>query len=159
MALATTTLELPVLGSVTLEASESGLRRVTVGEADETSSSAPGPAAQLVERAARELEEYVAGRRREFTVPLDLKGTDFQQAVWRSLVAVPYGETRSYADIAREVGRPTAARAVGAAVGANPLCVVVPCHRIVGSNGSLTGFAHGLEMKRRLLEIEGMIGG
>lgn len=105
----------------------------------------------------RELEEYFAGDRREFTFPLDLRGTDFQLACWRALVAIPYGETRTYADIARAVGRPRGFRAVGMANNRNPLAIVVPCHRVIASDGTLCGYGGGLETKRYLLELEGAL--
>lgn len=108
---------------------------------------------------ARELEQYFAGRRREFRFPLDLRGTDFQVACWRALQAIPYGETRSYADIARVVGKPHAFRAVGMANNRNPLAIVVPCHRVIASDGTLCGYGGGLEVKRKLLELEGAFTG
>jgi O-6-methylguanine DNA methyltransferase len=107
----------------------------------------------------RELEEYFAGRRREFTVALDLRGTDFQMACWRALLAIPYGETRSYADIARAVGQPKGFRAVGMANNRNPVAIVVPCHRVIASDGSLCGYGGGLDLKRKLLELEGALSG
>lgn len=108
----------------------------------------------LVE-AARQIGEYFAGARRAFEVPLDFQGTDFQKSVWAALLTIPFGETRSYAEIARQVGRPTAFRAVGAANGKNPISIIAPCHRVVGSDGTLTGFAGGLAAKALLLGIEG----
>jgi O-6-methylguanine DNA methyltransferase len=107
----------------------------------------------------RELEEYFAGKRREFTFLLDLRGTDFQLACWRALLAIPYGETRSYADIARAVGKPNAFRAVGMANNRNPIAVVVPCHRVIASDGTLCGYGGGLDVKRKLLELEGALTG
>jgi methylated-DNA-[protein]-cysteine S-methyltransferase len=106
-----------------------------------------------------ELEEYFAGKRREFTFPLDLRGTDFQRACWRTLLAIPYGETRSYADIARAVGKPNAFRAVGMANNRNPMAIVVPCHRVIASDGTLCGYGGGLDVKRKLLELEGALTG
>lgn len=107
----------------------------------------------------KELEEYFAGDRREFTFPLDLRGTDFQLACWRALLAIPYGETRSYADVARAVGKPNAFRAVGMANNRNPIAIVVPCHRVIASDGGLCGYGGGLEVKRKLLELEGALTG
>ena len=101
-----------------------------------------------------QLGEYFAGSLTAFTVPLAPRGTDFQRGVWAALLTIPYGQTRSYADIARAIGRPTATRAVGAANGRNPLSIVAPCHRVIGSGGALTGFAGGLAAKRRLLDLE-----
>jgi O-6-methylguanine DNA methyltransferase len=104
-----------------------------------------------------ELEEYFAGRRRQFTFALDLRGTDFQLACWHALRAIPYGETRSYADIARAVGRPKGFRAVGMANNRNPVAIVVPCHRVIASDGTLCGYGGGLDIKRKLLELEGAL--
>lgn len=105
--------------------------------------------------AGAQLREYFAGRRRSFDVALDLRGTEFQVAVWGELLRIPYGETITYAELARRIGRPSAIRAVGAANGANPIAVIVPCHRVVGSNGSLTGYGGGIERKQWLLAHEG----
>jgi O-6-methylguanine DNA methyltransferase len=107
----------------------------------------------------RELEEYFAGTRREFSFPLDLRGTEFQVACWRALLAIPYGETRSYGDIARAVGRPQGFRAVGMANNRNPIAIVVPCHRVIASDGTLCGYGGGLDIKRKLLELEGALSG
>jgi O-6-methylguanine DNA methyltransferase len=107
----------------------------------------------------RELDEYFAGQRREFTFAVDLRGTDFQKECWHALVAIPYGETRSYADIARAVGRPKGFRAVGMANNRNPIAIVVPCHRVIASDGTLCGYGGGLDVKRKLLEIEGALSG
>jgi len=115
--------------------------------------------AQLLEPYLRELEEYFAGRRRDFGFPLDLRGTSFQVACWNALLAIPYGETRTYADIARSVGKPNAFRAVGLANNRNPVAIVVPCHRVIASDGTLCGYGGGLDVKRRLLELEGAITG
>jgi methylated-DNA-[protein]-cysteine S-methyltransferase len=104
--------------------------------------------------AIRELGEYFAGKRRVFTVKLKPAGTSFQLAVWQALRAIPYGETISYGELARRIGRPSASRAVGAANGANPLPIIVPCHRVIGANGTLTGFGGGIETKRYLLGLE-----
>jgi len=103
---------------------------------------------------ARQLSEYFTGARRCFALPFDMGGTDFQQKVWQARVAIPFGETRSYSQIAREIGHPQAVRAVGAANGRNPLSIVAPCHRVIGANGKLTGFAGGLETKAFLLALE-----
>lgn len=107
----------------------------------------------LVE-AARQIEAYFGGTLKAFDLPLDFQGTEFQKSVWAALLAIPFGETRSYAEIARAIGRPTAFRAVGAANGRNPISIVAPCHRVIGTNGSLTGFAGGLAAKEMLLGIE-----
>jgi methylated-DNA-[protein]-cysteine S-methyltransferase len=106
-------------------------------------------------QAAEELRAYFAGNLRVFSVPLDMQGTDFQLSVWNHLVKIPYGETRSYSQVAEAVGRPKAVRAVGAANGSNPIAIIVPCHRVIGSGGKLTGYGGGLPLKKRLLELEG----
>ena len=116
---------------------------------DETT---PGP---LLEGAARQLGEYFAGKRMRFDLPLAPAGTAFQREVWAALAEIPFGELRSYREIARDINRPRAVRAVGAANGRNPLPIVVPCHRVIGSDGSLTGFAGGLSAKQALLKLEG----
>ena len=108
---------------------------------------------------ASELDEYFAGTRRKFEFPLDLRGTDFQLACWQALLAIPYGETRTYADIARAVGCPQGFRAVGMANNRNPVAIVVPCHRVIASDATLCGYGGGLEIKRKLLELEGSLTG
>ncbi len=110
----------------------------------------------LLRDTAERLDAYFAGREARFDLPLDLLGTPFQRSVWQALLGIAAGETRSYGDIARQVGSPRATRAVGAAVGKNPLSVIVPCHRIIGSSGALTGYAGGMERKRALLVLEGV---
>jgi methylated-DNA-[protein]-cysteine S-methyltransferase len=115
----------------------------------------PGVFVSLVQQ----LNEYFAGRRRVFSVTLAPQGTAFQQSVWHTLQAIPYGTVRSYAEIARQIGKPRAFRAVGRANGANPWPIVVPCHRVIGSDQSLTGFGGGLDIKRRLLALEAENGG
>ena len=113
-----------------------------------------GVPSALSDLAYSQLCEYFEGRRKCFELPLELHGTDFQMRVWRALLAIPYGETRSYKDIAQSVGCPKGFRAVGMANNKNPIAIVVPCHRVVGSDGSLVGYATGLDMKRWLLELE-----
>jgi methylated-DNA-[protein]-cysteine S-methyltransferase len=108
----------------------------------------------LLNEARRQLDAYFGGRLRSFSLPLDTRGTAFQQAVWRAIAAVPYGEVVTYGELARRVGAATAARAAGAATGRNPWSIVVPCHRIVGTSGALTGYAGGIARKRALLELE-----
>lgn len=107
--------------------------------------------------AMAQLQEYFAGERRRFDLPLAPRGTDFQRRVWRALTDIPYGKTISYGELARRIGNPSASRAVGLANGANPLPIVVPCHRVIGADGSLTGFGGGLPTKRRLLALEGSL--
>lgn len=111
-------------------------------------------AQEVLAQAAREIGEYFEGERRVFTVPTAAAGTPFQQAVWNALKKIPYGETRSYGEIARQIGHPRASRAVGQANNRNPLPIVVPCHRVIGASGALTGYAGGLDIKVRLLELE-----
>ncbi len=113
--------------------------------------SAKSPETAEVER---QLDEYFAGKRRDFDLRLAPKGTEFQLSVWNALQEIPYGETRNYGQIASRIGNEKACRAVGAANGANPIAIVVPCHRVIGSNGTLTGFGGGLETKAKLLELE-----
>ncbi len=111
----------------------------------------------LLRMARRQLDEYFAGERRQFELPLAPQGTSFQCEVWQTLAAIPYGETISYAQLAQRVGKPSAVRAVGAANGRNPLPLVLPCHRVIGSDGSLTGFGGGLPTKQFLLQMEGAL--
>jgi O-6-methylguanine DNA methyltransferase len=144
-------------GPLFLAASEKGLVRLEfearVMKLDETR-------VELRESKSRlspylnELDEYFAGERREFSMPLDLRGTPFQLACWRALTAIPYGETRTYADIARDIGHPKAFRAVGMANNRNPVAIVVPCHRVIATGGSLCGYGGGLDVKRQLLDLE-----
>lgn len=147
------------VGKLTLVGSDDGLaailwendnpRRVPLDVAAEA------PDHPILVGAAKQLDEYFAGTRRAFDLPLDLTGTSFQQKVWRALLTIPFGETRSYREIAIQIGHPEAVRAVGAANGRNPISIVAPCHRVVGSNGQLTGFAGGLSVKAELLALEG----
>lgn len=108
----------------------------------------------LLQEAEEQLNEYFAGVRREFDLPLAAKGTAFQQAVWAQLRRIPYGKVRTYGQLAAALGKPKASRAVGSACHCNPLCIVVPCHRVIGADGSLTGYAEGLDIKEYLLELE-----
>jgi methylated-DNA-[protein]-cysteine S-methyltransferase len=153
MSLSTSTVETPI-GELRLVGSGTGLRAVLW-----PGRSFPEPleenGSSLLADAAGQLEEYFAGTRERFSLPLDLRGTDFQRAAWLALADIPYGRTVSYAEQAHRLGRPRAVRAVGAANGRNPVPIVLPCHRIVGSDGSLTGFGGGLDVKRALLEHEG----
>jgi methylated-DNA-[protein]-cysteine S-methyltransferase len=147
------------VGKLTLVATDEGLAAI-LWENDRPRRvplqiEAEDPTHPVLVEAERQLEEYFAGRRRHFALTLDPSGTVFQRSVWGALMTIPFGETRSYAQIARQIGRPGAARAVGAANGRNPLSIVAPCHRVVGSTGALTGFAGGLDVKARLLALEG----
>jgi methylated-DNA-[protein]-cysteine S-methyltransferase len=147
------------IGVLTLVASEAGLTHVLFEGQEPVDVGLPADLPEVdddpaLEAAAAQLAEYFDGDRREFDIPLDLHGTEFQKAAWMALARVPYGETRSYGEQADAIGRPGAFRAVGAANGRNPVPVILPCHRIVGADGSLTGFAGGLDTKRRLLNLE-----
>ena len=112
------------------------------------------PAHPVLQQAAAELEEYLQGTRTSFSIPFRFAGTAFQQRIWREIAQIPFGETVTYTDLAERAGSPLAVRAVGTATGQNPISIVVPCHRVMGKNGSLTGFAGGLQRKQRLLELE-----
>ena len=125
-----------------------GTDRVRLGVADES------PGHPLLSEVERQLTEYFAGQRTTFDLPLDCGGTPFQQSVWNALRSIPFGETRSYTEIASQIGRPRAVRAAGAANGRNPIAIVTPCHRVIGAGGQLTGFAGGLEAKAYLLSLE-----
>ena len=111
----------------------------------------------LLAEATRQLQEYFDGRRRRFTLPVAPGGTPFQQRVWQELQEIPWGTTTTYGEIARRIGQPTAVRAVGSANGRNPVAIVIPCHRVIGSDGNLTGYAGGIATKRRLLQLEGAL--
>lgn len=148
------------LGPMTLAATERGL----AGAWFDAQSHHPGeldaplqPAQRWLRQAAQELGEYFAGRRPQFSVPLDPQGTPFQQSVWQALQRIARGSSSSYGAIAQQLQRPEAARAVGAAVGRNPVSVFVPCHRVLGRDGSLTGYAGGLPRKQALLALEGVV--
>ncbi len=109
----------------------------------------------VCEEAVKQISEYFAGSRQEFDLPITMDGTEFQQQVWQELRSIPFGQTVSYGDVARSIGKPSAVRAVGAANGDNPVSIIVPCHRVIGSNGGLTGYGGGLERKQWLLKHEG----
>lgn len=147
------------VGELTLVASDAGLvailwendapDRVRLGTMTRDDEDA------ILVAAEEQLHAYFAGELTRFTVPLDFQGTNFQKSVWAALLTIPFGETRSYGEIARQIGRPSASRAVGAANGRNPISIITPCHRVIGSTGALTGFAGGLEAKALLLALEG----
>jgi len=148
-------LESPI-GTLRLVSNGARLTRIEFeGQHSEDESREAGDA--VLKACAAQLQEYFRGTRRHFDLPLGARGTSFQQSVWNVLADIPYGELRSYRDIARSIGNPAAVRAVGAANGRNPLPIVVPCHRVIGSNGTLTGFAGGLPAKKFLLELEGVL--
>lgn len=138
------------LGLILIRASDAGLTEIDFVDA-EAEPARPGP---LTERAREQLAEYFAGTRRDFNLPLSPRGTDFQRRVWAVLEGIPYGETRNYAELAEQLGSRGGQRAVGAANGRNPLAIVVPCHRVIGSDGRMTGYAGGIGRKRWLLAFE-----
>jgi methylated-DNA-[protein]-cysteine S-methyltransferase len=111
----------------------------------------------LLAEAAKQLDEYFAGKRREFDLPLAPQGTEFQRAAWNALCSIPFGETRSYGQMAALIGKPKAARAVGGANNRNPIAVIIPCHRVIGANGAMVGYRGGLDIKEYLLKLEGII--
>lgn len=154
-----TTIDSPI-GPLLLTADDGGLTGVYM----EVSSHGPGVVAPDWERddaafadAAHQLDEYFAGDRSTFELPLNPTGTPFQRVVWEALQTIPYGEVRSYGDIAEQIGKPGAARAVGLANGRNPISIIVPCHRVIGASGSLTGYGGGLERKQHLLDLEARV--
>ena len=138
-------------GPLTVAATDGGVPAIRSGRVPSVIPVGTGP---LLEWAAEELRHYFRGELRRFTFPVEMHGTPFQRSVWEALRTIPYGETRTYGQIAALIGHPRAARAVGMANHRNPLCLVVPCHRVVGAGGGLTGYAGGLEIKRRLLALE-----
>lgn len=143
-------------GEMTLQADEQGL----LGAWFEIHTTKPEMLGQYVEndpiltQAIKQLEEYYSGRRKAFDLPVSATGTEFQNKVWHALTTIPYGETWSYQDLANAIGNPKAVRAVGLANGKNPVSVIVPCHRVIGKSGKLTGYAGGVETKAKLLELE-----
>lgn len=137
------------VGELTLEANERALTGVYF-----KSCLVGSDTSAILSLAERQLGEYFAGKRQKFELPLEFKGTDFQKKVWAALLEIPYGQTRSYADIACQVGSPKAVRAVGLANSQNPISIIAACHRVIGSNGKLTGYAGGLQHKKYLLELE-----
>lgn len=149
------------LGPVRLAASAQGLSGVWFEGQDESIHASRWTLDAnhaLLQQAARQLTEYFAGQRRTFDLPLDLStGTPFQQAVWRALLDVPFGQTCSYGKVSTTIGKPTAVRAVGGAIGRNPLSIVVPCHRVIGASGALTGYSGGMDRKVALLTLEGSL--
>ena len=147
------------VGQLFIAASKRGLTHLTLdetrlGELDSVDVDSIGTAQQILQSVKQQLEEYFAGERTNFDVPLAPKGTIFQQDVWQALLSTKHAETLSYSDIAHLINRPKAVRAVGAANGANHIAIIIPCHRVIGKNGKLTGYAYGLEMKQYLLNLE-----
>lgn len=147
------------IGPLLLAGSAQGLHRILFADGNGAAASAPAAWSRddgALWEAAGQLRAYLAGARARFDLPLVLEGTEFQKSVWRRLEAIPRGRTMSYGALAASLGRPNASRAVGAANGRNPLPIVLPCHRVIGTDGSLTGFGGGIALKRRLLELEGV---
>ena len=138
------------LGPLTLSGTEGALTGIAFGVIRE-GEERPSP---VLEQAARELEKYFAGAMRAFTVPLSPEGTEFQKKVWEALCTIPYGETRSYGEIAAQIGNPKAYRAVGGANNKNPIMIFIPCHRVIGADGSLVGFGGGIDAKKFMLDLE-----
>ena len=147
------------VGTLTLAATDDGLHAIEFPRNRHPANRAGWTEGQhpVLDLAARQLDEYFAATRRAFDLPLAPRGTDFQRTVWLALAGIAYGETVSYAQLAQRVGKPTAMRAVGAANGRNPLPILLPCHRVIGADGSLTGFGGGLPTKQFLLELEGAL--
>lgn len=137
---------------LTLTADDNNLLRIDFGS--QRSTNAIEKTTSILSLAAQQLEEYFHGLRRDFTIPLKANGTQFQQQVWQALIYIPYGMTHTYKELAETIGKPKASRAVGSACNRNPLPIVIPCHRVIGSSGSLTGYAGGLELKAMLLKME-----
>lgn len=142
-------IETPI-GPLPLQADESAVSAMRFG------AGSAQDASPLLDAAEAQLREYFAGARRTFDLPLAPHGTAFQQRVWTALRAIPYGETRTYGELAAAIGSPNASRAVGMANHRNPIPIIIPCHRVIGANGTLTGYAGGLEIKRKLLALEGI---
>ena len=155
--LTTMTMRSPV-GALCLCADEDD-RLVGLYLPDRLAPSGPGGRGGVLARAVMQLTEYFAGERRDFDLPLAPSGTEFQRTVWHALADIPFGATCSYGDLARAVGRPAASRAVGAANGKNPIAIILPCHRVIGASGELTGYGGGLPMKRWLLDHEARVAG
>lgn len=147
--MSTRTIETPI-GPLTLQADEAAVTAIRFG-ADGAQDASP-----LLDAAEAQLREYFAGTRRTFDLPLAPRGTAFQQRVWAALRTIPYGETRTYGELAAAIGSPSASRAVGMANHHNPIPIIIPCHRVIGANGTLTGYTGGLEIKRKLLALEGI---
>lgn len=145
------------IGPVIIQANEhaiTGIRTVNVADEYQTNATIVTKETILIKRAYEELKEYFTGERRTFDLPLYAEGTMFQMQVWKALQEIPYGETRSYKEIAEKTGRPAACRAVGGACHRNPIFIMIPCHRVIGSNGSMTGFGGGIPVKEQLLKLE-----
>lgn len=137
------------IGEITVTADENCIKAVHFGKSEYVNKKTP-----LISEAVNQLQEYFKGDRKVFTVPLKPDGTDFQRKVWKALTEIPYGQTASYGEIAEKIGKSGGARAVGNANNKNPIAIMIPCHRVIGANGSLTGYAAGLDIKKKLLDLE-----
>lgn len=142
------------LGKICLVADNAALREVCFGAIPSKFAKAVARKTTLLEQAALQIEEYLQGQRKNFSLPIALQGTDFQQKVWQELLNIPYGETRSYKQIAEKIGCPQGYRAVGMANNKNPIAIIVPCHRVIGQNKKLVGYAGGIDIKEKLLKLE-----
>lgn len=147
------------IGVLYLVASSKGLRGIYWNRQAERMVNQPDtskPEEKMVDQASKQLSQYFSAKRKQFDLPLDLEGTAFQKKVWQQLQQIPFGSTLSYGDIARKIKNPRAVRAVGSANGKNPVCIIVPCHRVIASDGSIGGYSGGLDVKRKLLALEGV---
>lgn len=141
-----------LLGNLTVLIDENKIKKIIFGQKTEDSEINDDPGAGI--SIMSELDGYFSGLNKEFTIQTEPEGTEFQKMVWKSISEIPYGETRTYSEIARDIGRPKSARAVGGACNKNPIPIIIPCHRVVGAKGKLTGYAGGIELKKKLLELE-----
>lgn len=144
-----------MLGRLTLAQDDEGITLITFGE-NSMPDSFEQKKTPLIGEAIKQLDEYFGKKRRVFDLPLSLHGTEFEKKDWNALLTIPYGQTRSYGEIAAQIGSPKACRAVGRANGMNPIAIVIPCHRVIGANGTLTGYSAGLDKKKVLLDLEGI---
>lgn len=147
-----------VIGELTLQLEAGALQAIYFGEAppQEHGATLTTQDQNLAKEVQRQLQDYFSGKRTQFNLPLAPRGTPFQNLAWEALLSIPYGETRSYKEQAQAIGRPKAVRAIGSANNRNPIPVIIPCHRVIGANGKLVGYAGGLGIKKRLLELEGV---
>lgn len=142
------------IGIITIDADETGIKALSLPDKPKQPDISKAPALPLLNEAKKQVLEYLEGSRKEFDLLLAPEGSVFQQKVWKALTLIPYGETRSYGEIAKLIGNPKACRAVGMANNKNPISLIIPCHRVIGSNGSLVGYGWGLELKAELLKLE-----
>ena len=142
------------IGKIWIAAEEEKIVSLSLKDGEKEESCQNLEECEVLKEAKRQLKEYFSGKRKEFCLPLNPKGTDFQEKVWEALQKIPYGQTRSYGEIAKNIGNPKASRAVGGANHKNPIMIFIPCHRVIGADGGLVGFGGGIEVKRYLLELE-----